>query len=217
LKQRTLTKKMIIETGKEMFSCGLVVGTWGNISARLPGEENLLAITPSGMDYLSLTPEDLVLAELTGEIMEGSRKPSIELPLHLAVYNARPEIQAVVHVHSVYATAWAAARKSIPGALEDLVQIAGGDVKVADYALPGTEELGGNAVRALKGRQGVLLANHGLLGAGRDLKEALKVCQIVEKAAKTLLAAQLLGGAVALSEEDILNMRDFYLNSYGQR
>ncbi len=217
LDQRGLIKNLIIQTGKEIHLSGLVVGTWGNVSARIPGEENLISITPSGMDYLSLTTEDLVLSNLAGKIVEGIRKPSIELPLHLAVYKARPEMKAIVHVHSVYATAWAAARRAIPGALEDLVQIVGGDVRVADYALPGTEALGLNAIKALEDRQGVLLANHGLLGIGQNLKEALKVCQIVEKAAKTLLASQLLGGAVALSKEDILNMRDFYLNSYGQR
>lgn len=210
-------KGKIIEIGKEMFSSGLVVGTWGNVSARIQSSENLVAITPSGMDYLSLEKEDIVLSDFDGQLVEGKRKPSIELPLHLAIYRDRPEINGVVHVHSVYATAWAAARKPIPGALEDLVQIVGGEVRVSDYSLPGTEELGLNAVEALKDRQAVILANHGLLGIGRDLKEALKVCQVVEKAAKTLLAAQLLGGAVVLSEEDIRGMRDFYLNGYGQR
>lgn len=214
---KDLIKNSVVETGKEMLKSGLVVGTWGNVSARIPGEKNLVAITPSGMDYLSLKMEDVVLSDLEGQIVEGIRKPSIELPLHLAVYKARPEIHAVVHVHSVYATAWAAAGKAIPGALEDLVQIVGGGVRVSDYALPGTEELGLNAIKALKDRQAVILANHGLLGIGRDLKEALKICQVVEKAAKSLLAAQLLGGAVELSKEDIQGMRDFFLNSYGQR
>lgn len=210
-------KQEIIAIGKKMLNSGLVVGTWGNISTRVPGEPGIIGITPSGMDYLALAREDIVLLNLKGQIVEGERKPSIEVPLHLAVYQERPEINAIVHVHSTYATAWAVARQPIPGALEDLVQIVGGDVRVADYALPGSQELGPKTVTALQDRQAVLLANHGLLGVGRDLEEALKICQVVEKAAQTILGARLLGGAVELSPAEIQGMRDFFLNSYGQR
>lgn len=215
--KRQQTKRAVITAGKEILSSGLVVGTWGNVSARVPDEPELVAITPSGMDYATLQEEDIVILDLNGEIVEGHRKPSIEVPLHLAVYWSRPEINGVVHVHSVYATAWAAARQPIPGALEDLVQIVGGDVRVSEYALPGTPELGDKAIEALRDRNAVLLANHGLLGVGRDLPEALKTCQVVEKAAQTLIAARALGGYVELAPEEIKAMRDFFLHSYGQR
>lgn len=214
--QRLEIRKKIVATGKKILNYSLVVGTWGNVSARVPGED-LIAITPSGMNYELLQPEDVVLLDLTGNVVEGKRKPSIEVPLHLAIYRARKDVNAIVHTHSTYATALACARKPIPAAVEDLVQIVGGEVRVAAYALPGTPELGQNALQALEGRNAVLLANHGLLGAGKDLEEALKICLVAEKAAQVTLLAQAVGGVVELSPEDVVVMRQFYLNSYGQK
>lgn len=208
--------KNIIETGIDILSASLTVGTWGNISCRVPGKDSI-AITPTGMNYDALLPEDIVFLDLQGNRVSGVRKPSIEVPMHLAIYNVREDVQAIVHTHSIYATAMAVARKEIPGAIEDLVQIVGGNVRVSDYALPGTEQLGCNTVQALQGRNAVLLANHGMLGVGRDLKEALKVCQIVEKSAHIVAVAQLIGGVTELSQDDICAMRKFYLEAYGQR
>ena len=208
-------RRKILEKCREILAANLTVGTWGNISSRIPAAD-LIAITPTGMDYSALEPEDIVVVDMKGNPVDGLRKPSIEMPLHLAVYRARADVRAIVHTHSVYATAMAAARKEIPGVVEDLVQIAGGNVRVSAYALPGTEQLGMNTVQALEGRNAVLLASHGMLGVGRDLHEALKVCQVVEKAAQVVLFAQLMGGAVALSQDDIDYMRDFYLHGYGQ-
>ena len=210
------TRQAVVQAGLNMLTTHLTLGTWGNISARVPGE-NWLAITPTGMRYDTLEAEDIVVMDLAGEVIAGSRKPSIEVPMHLAIYRAREDINAVVHTHSPYATAMAAARREIPGAVEDLVQAVGGSVRVNEYALPGTQQLAYNAVKALEGRNAVLLANHGMLGAGKDLAEALKICQLVEKSAQVTLLAQMVGGVVELSREDIDGMRDFYLNAYGQK
>ena len=214
--QRLESRKNVVQKGIEMLSTNLTVGTWGNISCRVPGEDSI-AITPTGMSYDRLVPEDIVILDLSGNLISGTRKPSIEVPLHLAIYNAREDVQAIVHTHSAYATAMAVARREIPGAVEDLVQIVGGNVRVNEYALPGTEQLGINTVKAMEGRNAVLLANHGMLGAGRDLEEAFKVCQVVEKSAQITLLAQLMGGVVELSQDDIDGMRNFYLDAYGQR
>ncbi|MTI94290.1 MAG: class II aldolase/adducin family protein [Firmicutes bacterium] len=208
-------RQAVVEAGREMARSALAVGTWGNISCRV--EPELMAITPSGMDYEQLQSEDIVIMDLGGQVREGSRKPSSEQPLHRAIYRGRPDIQAVVHTHSVYASALAVARKPIPACVEDLVQIVGGAVRVADYCLPGTEELGECTLRALEGRNGALLANHGVIGCGRTLTEALTVCKIIEKAAKITLAAQAVGGVVELAESDIQAMRTYYLHQYGQR
>lgn len=210
------TRKAVVQTGLNMLTANLTVGTWGNISARVPGE-NWIAITPTGMRYDTLEAEDIVVMDLEGEVIAGLRKPSIEVPMHLAIYGAREDINAIVHTHSPYATAMAAARREIPGAIEDLVQVVGGSVRVNEYALPGTEQLAVNAVKGLEGRNAVLLANHGMLGAGKDLDEALKICQVVEKSAQITILAQIMGGVVELSQEDIDGMRNFYLNAYGQR
>ncbi|AFM41244.1 ribulose-5-phosphate 4-epimerase-like epimerase or aldolase [Desulfosporosinus acidiphilus SJ4] len=214
--QIIFARQNVVDIGKEILSTKLTVGTWGNISCRVPNHE-CFVITPTGMNYDILTHDDIVVMDYKGDRLAGSRLPSIELPLHLAIYHARPDVQAIIHTHSAYATAVAAARKEIPGAVEDLVQIVGGNVRVNEYAPPGSKQLGLNTVKALEGRNAVLLANHGMLGVGSNLDEALKVCQIVEKAAKITIFAQLLGGVVELSSEDIEGMRNFYLHSYGQR
>jgi len=206
----------VVKKGIEMLAINLTVGTWGNISCRVPGKD-FVAITPSGMCYDAIAPEDIVVLDLRGKTICGTRKPSIELPLHLAIYNAREDVQAVVHTHSSYATAMAVARKEIPGAVEDMVQIVGGNVRVSEYALPGTEQLGTNALKALNGRNAVLLANHGMIGVGCSLDEAFRVCQVVEKSAQIVLFARFMGGVVELSQEDIEGMRNFYLNDYTQR
>ncbi|MCO5387256.1 class II aldolase/adducin family protein [Desulfosporosinus sp.] len=216
MNQLLTARKKVIEKGIEILATNLTVGTWGNISCRISGE-NYIAITPTGMNYDDLEPEDIVIMDLEGNIVNGIRKPSIEVPLHLSIYKAREDAKAIVHTHSAYATAMAVARKEIPGAIEDLVQIAGGNVRVNEYALPGTEQLGINTVKALEGRNAVLLANHGMLGVGRDLDEALKVCQVVEKSAQIVLLAQMMGGAIELSQGDIDGMRNFYLQGYGQK
>lgn len=209
-------RQKIVKMGREILESKLTIGTWGNISCKVPGEDSFI-ITPSGISYDMLESEDIVVLNWDGEIVKGTCKPSIELPLHLAVYNARDDVQAIVHTHSSYATVMAAARKEIPGAVEDLVQIVGGNVRVSQYALPGTEQLGFSVVKALEGRNAVLLANHGVLGVGKDLEEALKVCQVVEKAAQVTILAQLVGGVVELPQDEIDKMRSFYLESYGQK
>ncbi len=209
-------RQQVIDAGLSMLKSSLVVGTWGNISARVPGED-IVAITPSGVDYDTIGPADIVLVDMEGNIVDGDKKPSIEVPLHLAIYKDRPELLAVVHTHSTYVTAFALARKPIPGAAEDLVQIVGGDVRVSEYVLPGSKELGENVVKALKDRQAVIMANHGCVATGRNMKEALKVAFIVEKSAKATVMANMLGGVVELTQDDIDFMRDFFLNHYGQR
>lgn len=213
--QFSAERRQVVMSGRQMARAALAVGTWGNISCRLPG--NLMAITPSGMDYETLEPQDIVIMDLEGNCLEGSCKPSTEQPLHRAIYAAMDEVGAIMHTHSIYASAMAAARKPIPGAIEDLVQIVGGDVRVARYALPGSPQLGSNVVAALAGRNGALLANHGVVGVASDLKQALIICQIIEKSAQIVIAAQGVGGVVELPQEDIDFMRDFFLHKYGQR
>lgn len=208
-------REEVLAVGRELIRSGLVAGTWGNISA-WDTERNAFWITPSGMDYLALEAEDLVLIDDEGKVIEGGRKPSSEYLLHLAIYRNRSNIKGIVHTHSVYATAHAVARVAIPGIVEDFVQIVGGPVDTAPYALPGTAELAKGASKALAAKNAVLLANHGLVGVGRTLAEALKVCQIVEKCAQVHVMSRLLGTPVVISDEDIRLMRTAYLEHYGQ-
>lgn len=211
-----IARKEIIDAGNQMVSTALVIGTWGNISVRI-ADEDLIAITPTGVDYDKLISDNIPIIDFEGNLIDGNMKPSIELPMHLEIYKKRPDIGAIVHTHSTYCTAMAIARKPIPASCEDLIQIVGGNVRVSEYRLPGTEDLGIVAVEALAGRNAVLLANHGLLAAGKNLKETIKIAFICEKSAHATLLAANIGGAIELSKEECDIMRDFYLNKYGQR
>lgn len=211
-----MLKAKILEVGRKIIQSGLVAGTWGNISA-WDSTRNGYWITPSGMDYLALSEEDLVLLSLDAKVLEGERRPSSEFLLHGAIYQSRPDIQAIVHTHSPFATAHSVSRAVLPGLVEDLVMIVGGEVEVAEYHLPGTAQLAQAAVDALHDKNAVFLANHGMVGVGYNLDEALKVCQVVEKSAQIHVMSRLLGTPVLLSQEDINQMRNAYLNNYGQR
>lgn len=208
-------KEQVLKTGAGMAGAGLVTGTWGNISARIPGE-NLFVVTPSGMPYDLLEKADLVIVDDTGRMVEGERKPSTELMLHLALYKARAQTGAIVHTHSIYASALAVAGKSLPPVLEDQVQLAGGAVPVTRYARAGTADLASAAVDALGQGNAVLLANHGLVGLGRTVEEAYLVCQVVEKAARVYILAELIGQAAVLPPEEVSVLREAFLTGYGQ-
>lgn len=205
----------IIETGKKLASAGLILATWGNISCREPRSEAFW-ITPSGMSYYQLTPDDLVLIDLQGQLREGSRKPSSEMLMHLHIYQNRPDVQAIVHTHSTAASYFAVARKPIPPILEEMAQLIGGGVNVTEYALPGTRELGEKTVAAMQGKNAVLLANHGVVTVGSSLNEAFTVALVVEKAAHVMQGATTIGTPVVLRDEDVQTIRHNFIRNYGQ-
>ncbi|WP_425807244.1 class II aldolase/adducin family protein [Desulfitobacterium sp. Sab5] len=210
-----MLKTKIIQIGREIINTGLVAGTWGNISAWDDSKDGFW-ITPSAMDYLSLQEEDLVLMNLQGDILEGARKPSSEEQLHRVIYKRRKDIKGIVHTHSIFATAHAVARVSLPGLVEDFAMIVGERVNVADYYLAGTEELAEASAQALENNNAVFLANHGLVGVGRSVEEALKVCQIVEKSAQIHIMSRMLGNPFPLSDESLDILRSKYLTQYSQ-
>lgn len=210
-----MVRKKIIEIGRILINSGLVAGTWGNISA-LDEEYKGYWITPSGMDYLTLQEDDLVLLDLENKILKGKRKPSSEYLLHREVYRARSDVKGIVHTHSPYATAHAVSRLPLPAIVEDLAMLVGGNVEVADYYPAGTQELAQGAVEKLERRNAVLLANHGLVGVGKSLEEALKVCQVVEKGAQIHIMSRVLGNTSLLDEQDVADMAEIYRSKYGQ-
>ncbi|RYD02767.1 hypothetical protein N752_23590 [Desulforamulus aquiferis] len=127
-------KQRIADLGRKMVSSGLVAGTWGNISVFIR-QEGLVVVTPSGMDYDKIQAEDMVVVDLDGKLIEGSRKASSETPLHLAIYRARPDVTGVVHTHSEVASSFAVVRQRIEPVVEDAAMLVGGAVEVAEYAL----------------------------------------------------------------------------------
>ena len=206
----------IVNMGHRLIEKNLVAGSWGNISCR--AGRQTIAITPSGRGYEHLTLSDVVLLDKAGRVVKGERIPSSESKLHLAIYAACPEAQAVIHTHSIYASALAAMRRPVPAIIEDIVQICGGSVNCAEYALPGTQELADAAVKALAGRKAALLANHGAVCWGKSLDDALVVAEILEKAAQIAVICASCGGKVyELDESDAAAMHSFYEQHYCKR
>jgi len=184
-------KARIAEVARYLEEHGLNHGRSGNISIRVPGVNHVL-ITPSGLVKSRLNTDDIVVVDLNGSIVEGARKPSSEINLHLAIYRARPEVNAVIHAHTIYATALAVARRPLPVIIEEAVLVLGGDVRVAEFAPYGTTQLAENVVRALEGRKTVLLANHGVVAVGGNLEEALESLILTERLSQVYILSELL-------------------------
>lgn len=178
----------IVKTARRMAELGLVLGSYGNVSCR-SGERIL--ITPTKLDYFAMEPEDIVALDLEGRKLVGKREPSSEFRLHLAIYRAREDVQAVVHAHGVYALALSLTAPELPSLTEEMEHGLGGPVQVAPYAPAGSQVLADRAAELLrKGGKALILARHGLVGLGKDLEEALFVCQLVERAAQIYLLAR---------------------------
>jgi len=169
------------------------------------------------MDYNEIKLEDVIVLDKKGKIIEGFRKPSIEMPMHLSIYNARKDVGAIVHYHPIYSSVLAVTGFSLPGICEDFVQVVGEKVLCAKYALPGSDELAKNAVAGLGDRKAVFLLNHGTLSVGKDIKEVMKVCYVVEKTAHIYILSKNVGKCRVIPEEDIKKMQDFARNSYGKQ
>ncbi len=204
----------IIKTGILLLEKGLVQGTGGNISVRT--REGFL-ITPSGMDYKSLTTDDIVSMDFHGNVVQGNRKPSIEKNMHGLILEIRQDINAVVHTHSIYATSVAAARHTLEPITDNQVAVFGGAVKLAEYGPIGSETLARNAAAALGNGAGALLANHGALCVGNTLEEALFRCEMLEIFARIFILSQIAGGGVVLSEEAVRIEAEDLNERYGQR
>lgn len=187
----------------------------GSLSARDYADNELVVITPSGMQFSQLTPEDLIVLNLQGNIVDGKRKPSLDRVFHLAVYNARPDVSGIIHTHSPYATAYASMAKPILPLIMSLVISVGGSVDVAPFAFPGTEELGKVVVAGLAQKNAVLMEQHGVLAVGKNLSKALSVAGTVENVAQIQAISESLGTVRPLDEETIRQGREFE-KGYGQ-
>lgn len=205
-------KKQILEGGRRLLREGLVTRTWGNISIRV--DESNMLITPSGRPYEELSEQDIVLVNYHTSKSEGNIKPSSEKELHSEIYQTRKDIDAVIHTHQMNASTVAAARREVPPILDDMAQIIGPTVRVARYSPPSTKKIAKHTVKALKGRNAALMANHGAVCVGRDLEEAFVVCQVLEKACKAFIEAEFLGGAKSMSKHEALRMHKDYIKKY---
>ena len=189
-------RTQVVRYSRMLIERGLTRGTGGNISIR-SGE--LVAITPSGVEYMDMTAEDVVVTDLNGTIVEGALKPSSELGMHLASYRRRAEVEAVVHTHSTYAATLACMHRPLPP-IHYLLGYAGGTVPCIPYYPFGSEALARAAAEGLDGRNAVLLGNHGLLAVGADIAYAFSVAEETEFVAELYYRTELLGGGRTLTE-----------------
>ena len=202
-------RKAVCEWAKAMWKAGLVVGSAGNVSSRTSDPKNFV-ITPSSVPYGDLTPDQIVVIDGDGELVDGERAPSFETPMHLAVYKARPDAGAVFHTHSRYATVLSVLHKPIPPVVDEMVVYLGGPVEVAEYGASGSDELAENALKGLGDKAAVLLANHGPLCVGKDLAKAFKICELVEHLSQIVCIACMLGEPKELPADVIAYEKEMY-------
>ena len=190
----TTTREAVLATAKRMLAAGLVEGTSGNISGRLP--DGLVCVTPSSVAYDTMTLDDLVVVEPDGTVVEGTRSPTTEKDLHLATLGRYPELGAVIHSHAVYATMFALAHEPIPAVIEEVVVYLGGDVPCCDYRGTGTAALGEEVAARLADRGAALLANHGLVTCAATPAKALHNAALAERTAKIVWGARAMGATI---------------------
>ena len=205
-------KEMVLAAARNMLTKSLVVGIAGNVSLRLPpeGERELIAITPNSRPYDMLSVNDIQIIDFNAQTVEGNLRPSTEMMLHIGIYRARANINAVIHTHSVFASAVSVIGQDIPPILNDQVVFLGGKIEVAEHAPAGSQQLAANVVAALEDRNAVLLPNHGAVGIGRTMQNAFIACELIEKTARIYLLALAAGNVNHLPMEDVETEKALY-------
>jgi len=211
-------KTQVLEAAQLMAQKGLVSGTSGNVSMRIDSGDGreLIAITPNALYYDRMGVDDIVVADFEGNNVEGELRLSIEKMLHIGIYKARKKVNAVIHSHPVYGNILSVAGMDIPEILDDQVTYLGGAIKLAKYAIPGTPDLVDSALEALGPRNGALLANHGAVSVGRDMKEAFVACELLERTAQIYVFAMLLGKITPLPEQAQAVEKAFFNYQHGE-
>jgi L-ribulose-5-phosphate 4-epimerase len=209
-------REQLVRFARMMISTGLVRGTSGNLSTRDPGTDNAL-ITPSGVDYDTLKPEDVVLVDLGGRPITRGMKPSVDTPIHVAVYRARLDVGAVIHTHSPYAAAFSTVGREIPPLITESAGYVGGAVRVMKYVPPAQPETGDDVAAGLGRQRAVLLPNHGVVAVGESLKKAFGAAMAVEESAYIAYIAFQLGEPRQVSDSEVARMNVFIHHTYGQR
>ncbi len=191
----------IVEYGRKLLEAQLTTGTGGNLSI-FNRSQWLIAIKPSGIDYLTMRPEDVVVVNPKGAVVEGKLRPSSELRLHLDLYAGRYDVNAVLHTHQVYATTLACLNWELP-AVHYMVAFSGNKVPLAPYAPFGTQELSDHVLRSIGLYNACLMANHGIVTVGRNLPYAFAAAEELELVARIYIQARSVGTPAVLSDQDM--------------
>ena len=210
-------RQTVADLHSELTTYGLVVWTAGNVSARVPGHD-LMVIKPSGVSYDELDLDSMVVCDLHGSLVEGSRQPSSDTAAHAYVYRHLPEVGGVVHTHSTYACAWAARGEPIPCVLTMAADEFGGDIPVGPFAMIGDDSIGRAIVETLRTSRSraVLMQNHGPFTIGKDARDAVKAAVLLEDVARSVHIARELGDPIPIAPHHVDALFDRYQNVYGQ-
>jgi L-fuculose-phosphate aldolase len=204
-------RQEVLKAVHAIAAARLVSGASGNVSRRIRTPDgDLVAMTASRVPYHRFTVEDVVVVDFEVEPIFGDGIPSSEALLHMAIYRARPDAGAVIHTHSVYASAFAVAGQAIPAILDEQTLTLGGPVEVADYGASASEDLARNAVVALGDRAAVLLRHHGVAGLGATLEQAVEVVELVERVAQICVASRSLGVESTLADDVVRAQQQVY-------
>ena len=208
-------KKEVYRAHMKLWENRLVMWTSGNVSGRDP-KTNLVVIKPSGVSYDKLLPDNLVVVDLNGNVIEGDLKPSVDMATHLYVYKHMPEIMSVIHTHSTYASAFAAIGKPIPVCLTAMADFFGRDIPVGELVLIGEEEIGKEIVRKIGNSKAIIMKNHGPFTIGASVNEALQAAIFLEETAKVLIMSRILGEPQPIPESMVKILHKNYNEKYGQ-
>jgi L-ribulose-5-phosphate 4-epimerase len=206
----------ICKLNQDLPRYGLVTWTSGNVSGRDP-ESGWVVIKPSGIPFEDLTPENMVVVDTEGNVLEGSLAPSSDVHAHNYIYRHRPDVMGVVHTHSNYATAFAAVGKPIPVYLTAIADEFGGTIPIGGYAKVGNDEIGREILRSIGDSPAILMQSHGVFTVGPTPTAALKAAVMVEDVARTVWLALQLGQPIALPPEEVARARRRYVTEYGQK
>jgi L-ribulose-5-phosphate 4-epimerase len=211
-------RRTVSELHAELTRYRLVIWTAGNVSGRVPGAD-LMVIKPSGVSYDELTPDNMIVCDLDGQVVEGDLSPSSDTAAAAYVYRHMPEVGGVVHTHSTYACAWAARGEPIPCVLTMMADEFGGEIPVGPFALIGNDDIGKGIVETLSGHRSpaVLMRNHGPFTIGKDPKAAVKAAVMCEDVARSVHIARQLGEPLPIAQNDVDYLYDRYQNVYGQQ
>ena len=209
-------RQEVIDTCLWLKAQGLVFSTWGNISVRL--DDGNILITPSKVDYDSMTPEDLVVLAPDGTQVSGTRLSTSEREIHRKVMNKRSDVGAIIHMHSPYAMMAAARNEGVPVISEEMCQLLGGAIPLSTEFVPSDMhvKLGEVVTNSVNETNAILIRNHGPVCFGKNLAEARVCCQVVEKSCKMYIHLLAAGGFQTISDENVARGRDYFLNSYGK-
>jgi L-fuculose-phosphate aldolase len=211
-------RQQVLDAVRQIVAAGLVAGSSGNVTSRISaGDRELFAVTASSVPYSRFTIDDVLVVDSEIEPVIGDGVPSSESLTHMAIYAARPDVGAVIHTHSVHASAFAVAAKPIPCVLDEQVVLLGGQTEVAEYGASSSDDLASKAVAALGDRAAVLLRHHGVVGVGADVEQAVAVVTLVERVAQVRLLSLQLGDPRELPPDIVEKERKIYRMMKGMR